>query len=297
MLTKRVKSVLKSAVRRTFRYAQSPKATPVERPNSGQEDFAYSWLNSLFTKILHESGGSLRPSYTWGVLQSVHLAKAIGIGHVSAIEFGVAGGNGLIELERIADKVEEIFGVGIDVYGFDTGTGLPKPQDYRDLPNLYTEQAFPMDIDKLKRRLTRAHLILGLVETTVPTFMDSAPAPVAFISFDLDYYSSTMQAFKLLEADHALLLPRIHCYFDDIMGFTFSDYTGERLAISEFNASHSMRKLSPIYCLRYYLPTPPERSHWPEKFYMAHIFDHDLYGRNDGSVRRPSGGFTDLRDK
>lgn len=27
-------------------------------------------------------------------------------------------------------------------YGFDTGKGLPKPQDYRDLPNLYRESAF-----------------------------------------------------------------------------------------------------------------------------------------------------------
>jgi len=187
--------------------------------------------------------------------------------------------------------------VGIDVYGFDTGTGLPKPQDYRDLPNLYTEKAFPMDVEKLKNRLKRAHLVLGLVESTVPKFIDCAPAPVAFISFDLDYYSSTMRAFKLLEADHALLLPRIHCYCDDIMGFTFSDYTGVRLAISEFNASHSMRKISPIYCLRYYLPTPPERDHWPEKFYMAHFFDHYLYGRNDGSVRRPVGSSMDLKDK
>jgi hypothetical protein len=82
----------------------------------------------------------------------------------------------------------------------------------------------------------------------------------------------------------------------DIMGFTFSEYTGERLAISEFNAAHSMRKISPIYSLRYYLPMPPAGDHWPEKFYMAHFFDHDLYGRNDGLNRYPSGGFVNLKD-
>ncbi len=217
------------------------------------------------------------------------MAKSIGIGRISVIEFGVGSGDGLVELERIAEKAERGFDIRIDVYGFDSGVGLPKPKDYRDLPNFFRESWYRMDVEKLKNRLARAHLLLGLVEDTVQKFIDSRPAPVGFISFDLDYYSSTKQAFKLLEAEYALLLPRIYCYFDDIMGFTFSDYTGERLAISEFNGLHDMRKISPIYCLRYYLPTLPQ-SHWPEKFYMAHFFDHDLYCRDDGSNKgRPRG--------
>ena len=36
-------------------------------------------------------------------------------------EFGVAGGAGLVNLERIAELVEQKTGVGIDIYGFDTG--------------------------------------------------------------------------------------------------------------------------------------------------------------------------------
>jgi hypothetical protein len=47
-----------------------------------------------------------------------------------------------------------------------------------------------------------------------------------------------MNALALFEADHRLLLPRVRCYFDDILGFTFGDHVGERLAISEFNESH-----------------------------------------------------------
>jgi len=296
MLDKTIKRVVRGVVRRTLRYIETPETKPKEHDYS-QDDFAYPWLNSIFTRIVDESRGSLRPSYTWGVVQSAHLAKAIGIDHISVIEFGVAGGNGLVELERIAEKVEVVFGIRIDVYGFDTGAGLPKPEDYRDLPNLFTETGFRMDVEKLKTRLKRAHLQLGLVENTIQSFIDSRPAPVAFISFDLDYYSSTMQAFKLLEAEHALLLPRVHCYFDDIMGFTFSEFTGERLAISEFNASHSMRKISPIFCLRYYLPKPPAGDHWPEKFYLAHFFDHEAYGRGDGLNKRTSDGSTKLKDR
>ena len=157
-------------------------------------------------------------------------------------------------MDRVAEKVEAILGLGVDVYGFDTGTGLPKPEDYRDLPNLYTESSFRMDVEGLKKRLKKAQLILGLVEHTVKKLIDSRAAPVAFVSIDLDYYSSTMQALKLLEADQARLLPRIHFYFDDIMGLTFSEYNGERLAIADFNASHTMRKISPIYGLRHFLP-------------------------------------------
>jgi hypothetical protein len=227
----------------------------------------------------------LRPSYTWGVLHSVHLAKSLGINRVSVIEFGVAGGNGLIALDRVAEKLESIMGVVIDVYGFDTGVGLPKPKDYRDLPNLYTESSFCMDVEGLKKRLNKAQLKLGLVENTVPQFIDSGAAPVAFVSIDLDYYSSTMQAFKILEAGAALLLPRIHFYFDDIMGFTFSEYNGERLAITEFNGSHATRKISPIYGLKHFLPTQHAQAPWAEQLYMAHIFDHDLYGFNDGLVK------------
>ena len=58
-----------------------------------------------------------------------------------------------------------------------------------------------MDVEALKKRLKKAQLILGLVENTVPRFIDSGAAPVAFVSIDLDYYSSTMQALKILEAD------------------------------------------------------------------------------------------------
>ena len=259
-------------------------------------DFAYPWLNLIYLKLLAEEERGLRPSYTYGVLHGVYLAKMIGVERVSVIEFGVAGGNGLISLERIAEKVSEEFGIGVDVYGFDVGIGLPKPRDYRDLPNLYAEGNYHMDVEKLKNNLKNGQLILGLVEETIPKFINTKPAPITFISFDLDYYTSTVQAMKVLEAEQSLLMPRIHCYFDDITGFTFSEFTGERLAISEFNASHDLKKISPIFALRYYLPPPHNQALWPEKFYLAHIFNHNLYGLNDGLSRPFIGGFTDLKD-
>lgn len=299
MFKQTVKKTIGKALRQTRSYIQSLEAgsggssgESAAVPERNRNEPAYVWLNSLLAKLLQEGGSALRPNYTWGVLQGVQLAKAIGINRVSVIEFGVAGGNGLISLEKSAERIEKIFDVGIDVYGFDTGRGLPKPVDYRDCPNLWSAGNFSMDKEKLQSRLQRARLVLGLVDKTVLEFVKSRPSPVAFISFDLDYYSSTIQAFKLLEAGHELLLPRVYCYFDDIMGFTYSDYTGERLAIAEFNASHNERKISPCYGLRYYLPSQYSQEEWAEQIYIAHTFNHRLYTSTDGS----GGGWTDLVD-
>ncbi len=219
-----------------------------------------------------------REAYVWGVVQGLALAKAIGYPRVSVIEFGVAGGAGLLALERIAEQAEKIVGIGIDVYGFDTGMGLPKPKDYRDLPYMWEEGSFAIDVDKLRTRLQRARLMLGLVEETVPAFVRSSFAPVAFVSIDLDLYTGTKHALGLLEAVPDALLPRIPCYFDDIMGWGYSDYTGERLAIHEFNSEHSMRKIAPHYGLKFFVPRQNVNSIWVECMYFAHIFDHPLYG-------------------
>jgi hypothetical protein len=250
-------------------------------------------LNTLFGRVVHQRGGLDRPDYAWGVLQGLNLAKVLGEQRVSLIEFGVAGGNGLVALEAIAQTLQPIFGVETNIYGFDAVAGLPKPQDHRDLPNLWREGSYSMDTDKLERRLTRAQLVLGLVEETVPRFLASERAPVAFIAFDLCFYSSTMKALQILAAGQGALLPRVHCFFRNILGRTFGDHNGELLAISDFNASHEMRKISKIHGLRYYLPSPIRQQRWAEQFYLAHIFDHRLYGSYDGLIDQTT---LDLRD-
>ncbi len=206
--------------------------------------------------------------------------SALGYERITVIEFGVAGGNGLLELERVANWVQRRSGVGIDAVGFDTGTGLPQPHDYRDLPNLWRGGDFRMDADRLRTRLTSARLVLGPVSETALAFLESEPAPIGFVSFDLDLYSSTLDAFAIFEAGAAVTLPRVVCYFDDIIGFSHSDFAGERLAIAEFNASHELRKVSKLYGLRYVLE---QDRWWTDMMYMFHCFEHPSYNVPDGS--------------
>ncbi len=249
-------------------------------------DNAYAWLRPTFQKLMQNPMCSRKPPYIWGALQGVALGKVLGMKKVSLVEFGVAAGRGLLTLEYIADRIQEMMDVEIEIYGFDTASGLPKPQDYRDCPNLFLEGQFPMDKEQLERCLRRASLKLGLVETTVSAFLRSAPAPVAFVSVDLDLYSSTRDALRLFDGEHDYLLPRIFCYFDDLNGLTYSDYNGERLAISEFNDRHTTRKLSPAYGLQYFVPGQYVNVEWPTLFYFAHIFDHPLYNEPD-QIRKP----------
>lgn len=238
-------------------------------------DNHYPRIRHIFQRLMQVGN---RQPYAWGVVQGLALAHALGYPRVSVIEFGVAGGAGLLALEQIAAQAEQMVGIGIDVYGFDTGKGLPKPQDYRDIPYMWEEGYFAMDVEKLRARLQRARLILGRVEETVPEFLRTSFAPVAFVSIDLDMYTGTKHALRLLEATPDVLLPRIPYYFDDIMGGQgYCDYTGERLAIHEFNREHAMRKIAPHYGLKFFVPPQNAHAPWVECMYFAHLFDHPLY--------------------
>ena len=255
-------------------------------PDLDSHDTALPYLNAVFDQLMRTDRRHLRANYTWAMVHTAFLASSLKLDRISALELGVAGGNGLIALERAATRLEEIFEIGIDVYGFDSGQGLPRPTDYRDLPNLWPEGGYPMDEKKLRRRLTRAELVIGLVEDTVARFLESNPAPVGFIAFDLDHYTSTTEAMRLLEAECARLLPRIHCYFDDILGYTCGHHNGERLAITEFNQAHPHRQISRIYGLRFGLHRRHREANWTEKMFMTHIVEHPLYNEWDGLLRR-----------
>jgi len=214
-------------------------------------------------------------------MQGAALAKVLGLPRVSVIEFGVAGGHGLLALEKFSELIERRTNIGIDVFGFDSGVGLPKPQDFRDQPNMWFEGQFSMDRAKLEPKLRRAKLYLGPAKETIPSFVAKNPAPVAFVSFDLDLYSSTHDALILFQSDYANLLPRVISYFDDICGHTYNDYCGERAAITEFNSSNSTRKICPIYGLRYFIPRFSGSDLWPDGMYFAHFFEHPLYNGLD----------------
>jgi hypothetical protein len=237
---------------------------------------------------IQASGLPVRPNYTWCVLHAASIASRTGVPEISVLEFGVAGGNGLVALEAVATEAERVLGVGIRVFGFDTGEGLPPPRDHRDAPFLMEGGDFPMDREALRARVDRAELVLGDVGSTVPGFLESGAPPVGFISFDLDYYSSTRDALRLLDGDPAAFLPRVLCYFDDVHFYPWGDSIGARLAIREFNDEHDTRKIDFLHGMRYLMPPEQRDERWIEALYLAHLFDHPRYAEFEGThlVRR-----------
>lgn len=244
-----------------------------------QRLWARTGLGSIETRIRFDAVD--QPWYAYGVHASACLAKRLGIPAISAIEFGVAEGRGLVKLEQLATAIGAEVGVHVAVYGFDSGQGMPKPVDYRDLPHVWGEGFYPMNQDALRARLQHAELVLGDVSETVPRMLASGKMPpVGFVSFDLDYYSSTKAAFAIFGGPAENRLPRVQCYFDDISWPEFgclNEYVGELLAIREFNEEHPKMKICPIAHLRTQRARP---ARWNEQIYVCHDFDHPQYATN-----------------
>jgi hypothetical protein len=241
-------------------------------------DNSYEWLDVSFRRLMRDPLCARRPQYVWGMLQGAALAKVLGLERVSVIEFGVASGAGLVCMESIAENCEQMVKIGIDVFGFDTGTGYPKPQDYRDMPYRWFEGFYPCDKEALQKHLKRAQMIYGPISETLDPFMRSGHAPIAFVGWDLNEYSGTQDGLRLYSADSRTLLPRTPCSFRSIVGKDNCEYTGEAPAISEFNTLHEMRKICKIPGMKYFIP-PRLVGHWVEMLCTLHIFDHPLYNR------------------
>jgi len=225
------------------------------------------------------TGAVERPHYGYIVYNGALLAKKLGHKRISILEFGVAGGNGLVNLEYHATEVKKLLGVEIDIYGFDTGEGLPEPVDYRDLPYHWKAGFFKMDAETLQKRLKFSKLVFGNINETSKNFFEVYnPAPIAAISHDFDFYSSTAEALMMFKADEKFFLPRVFCYFDDTIGNEtelYNDYTGERLAINEFNAAHETKKI----CLPHYLLAQKIPQTWHHQIFIYHDFAHKDYNK------------------
>jgi len=225
----------------------------------------------------YKNGALERPNYAYVLYQAASLAKALNYKKISVIEFGVAKGEGLINLEIQSKEISKIFGISIEIYGFDNAIGLPPPEDYRDCPYLWSKGSFKMDEVYLKSKLKNSKLIIGDISKTSETFFEEFnPAPIGAIIYDFDFYTSTVLALKMLENNNDYYLPRVFNYFDNTVGNNkscFNDFTGERLAINEFNEKNQKIKIARPYDL-----IPKDKfDTWYNQIWVTHFFHHKDY--------------------
>lgn len=228
-----------------------------------------------------------RRHYAYATLTAADLAKERGLKSVTVVEFGVAGGEGILNLCEIARNVSPLTGIEIKVVGFDSGRGMPPPRDYRDHPDLFQAGDFPMDVEGLRRALpSNAELVLGELKDTVPGFASrlSAQSPLGFAAIDIDYYSSALEALALFAStDPQKYLPTSLLYLDDIIHLSNSRFTGELLALEEFNAAHPMRKIDRHRFLR--RERIFKNASWIDQIYVLHVLDHPVMQQLD--AKRP----------
>ena len=241
------------------------------------KDSKFLSLNSLVSINATE-----RPEYTYCVYNAAKLAKKLNYKAISLIEFGVAEGNGIKALEKIATRIEFELDIKIQIYGFDRESGLSEPQDYTDLPYFFKAGLYRMDKNKLEKNLKYTKLVIGDVKDTVKSFFTKFnPAPIGAIFNDLDYCSSTIDSFGIFEGNSNFFLPRVFCYYDDVVGSEnemYGEYTGELLAINNFNQKNKNKKVF----LNKNLVALSNQS-WRYQIYYFHDFLHPKYNHYIGN--------------
>ena len=217
-----------------------------------------------------------RANYVYGMLRAADCAKYFGLRRVTAIEFGVASGAGLLNMVEVAQLIEAETGVSFNIVGFDTGSGLPQVSGFKDHPEIWNTGDFAMeDREGLIRKLDGgAKVIWGDIAKTVGPFTEgiSVSEPIGFISVDVDIYTATKSALQCLTGDATKYTPAVSMYFDDVSFFFANKWAGELAAIDEFNGEHGFRKIDHDRSLAAHRPSKMEG--WYQSMYICHILDH-----------------------
>ncbi|MGM0585538.1 MAG: hypothetical protein ACQEUZ_12910 [Pseudomonadota bacterium] len=239
-----------------------------------------------------------RAYYAYPMMLAAAQARRIGLPGFVAVELGVWRGEGLLNLASLARTISDAYGLEIRVAGFDTGAGMPDFIGWPDHPELWHEGDLKMpDPEALRRALPdNAELILGDVAETVPAFAGrlSPDMPLGFVSLDVDFYSSSVNALKILDnPDPSAYLPAVPIYVDDsYIGVTQHELSGEALAIHMRNLPEMRRieagRFDEVGCLILRKRVRPRGSGatWHHCMWFAHMHRHPLR-REKGHVKLP----------
>lgn len=232
-----------------------------------------SWVDRFGSFRERERLGLVnRANYAYGMLRAADMAAYFGKREVTVCEFGVANGDGLLNMIELAEPIQAETGVQFRIYGFDTGAGLPSVTGFKDHPEIWNPGDFSMlGKDELMRRIgSRAELIFGDIKDTIGPFIERVgpDAPLGFASIDVDIYSATKSALEGFKGAPDKYLPAVSLYLDDVAFYFANRWCGELAAVAEFNEEQQMRKIDQDRSIRY------RAQQWCEHMYVCHILDH-----------------------
>ena len=127
-----------------------------------------------------------------------------------------------------------------------------------------------MDLEALRAKLSSStKLVLGDVKNTVPAFVQNGHyPPIGFVSIDVDLFSSTQQALRILSLPERKTLKRVILYLDDVGTLLYHRFAGELRAVDEFNETNQHVKIDCWRGIRSHRPFP--ENPWLNKMYVAY---------------------------
>lgn len=220
-----------------------------------------------------------RPHYALGLLFAADQAKYFGYKKFSVIEFGCWNNDGLLDLDHWCKEISDIMNIDYEIYGFDSGSGLPISKNKYDVKYKWSnsDYSFKRGYDITKNN--KINLIIGDVNKTIKNLKNylKKNSPIGFVSFDMDYYTSTYNSFKLFKIRSDFFIPRPILYFDDFV--LTSEFEGEYLAINNFNKRNKC-KISNIGELPEQLSMKWNKWIFLAKRYKVFTnFNHKLYSK------------------
>jgi hypothetical protein len=131
----------------------------------------------------------------------------------------------------------------------------------------------------------KTRLIIGDIASSLSGYEKQLDfdSRIAFVSIDVDYYSSTKDCLSIFTGPQSIYLPKVVIYLDDVNEIDDNQYCGELLAISEFNSKDSPRKICKMTQLRNWRLF--KNALWLDQMYFLHILDSD-YRRPEFQNRR-----------
>ena len=94
-----------------------------------------------------------RRVYALALAHSFYQTLLCGYSKITVVELGVATGNGLLDLCCAAEYYSRKFNIAVDIFGFDTGSGLPSIQDFRDHPEIWKSGDYSLGRVNLQNQL------------------------------------------------------------------------------------------------------------------------------------------------
>lgn len=139
-----------------------------------------------------------------------HILKDVREENKLFLELGVFTGNTAMMISRAIGKNK--------FYGFDTFTGLPEDWVTESGDLLMSKSTFATGYGAPHNEDNR-EFIQGLVEYTLPTFLQKKNLPVKFVHMDLDLYTPTRESLEIiyewLDEESIVVLDDVygfHCY-------------------------------------------------------------------------------------